>query len=50
MHFLNERWKGVRPVAWGNALRESEFTGWVYQGLCGLENSGTDEQGEQHEI
>lgn len=50
MHFLNERWKGVRPVAWGNALRESEFTGWVYQGLCGLENSGTEEQGEQNEI
>ncbi len=37
-HFLNERWKGVRPIAWGNALRESEFTAWVYQGLCGLDN------------
>lgn len=35
--FLNERWKGIRPVAWGDALRESEFTAWVYQGLCGLE-------------
>ncbi|MGG5839718.1 anaerobic glycerol-3-phosphate dehydrogenase subunit A, partial [Huaxiibacter chinensis] len=35
--FLNERWKGVQPVAWGDALRESEFTRWVYQGLCGLE-------------
>jgi glycerol-3-phosphate dehydrogenase len=35
--FLNERWKGVRPVAWGDALRESEFTSWVYQGLCGLD-------------
>jgi glycerol-3-phosphate dehydrogenase len=34
--FLNERWKGVRPIAWGDALRESEFTKWVYQGLCGL--------------
>ncbi|MEQ9940979.1 anaerobic glycerol-3-phosphate dehydrogenase subunit A [Pectobacterium aroidearum] len=34
--FLNERWKGIRPVAWGNALRESEFTSWIYQGLCGL--------------
>lgn len=34
--FLNERWKGIRPVAWGDALRESEFTAWVYQGLCGL--------------
>ncbi|WP_300004044.1 anaerobic glycerol-3-phosphate dehydrogenase subunit A [uncultured Cedecea sp.] len=35
--FLNERWKGVQPIAWGDALRESEFTRWVYQGLCGLE-------------
>lgn len=35
-HFLNERWKGIRPIAWEDALRESEFTAWVYQGLCGL--------------
>ncbi|WP_417642798.1 anaerobic glycerol-3-phosphate dehydrogenase subunit A [Enterobacter kobei] len=41
--FLNERWKGIRPVAWGDALRESEFTRWVYQGLCGLEKETTDE-------
>ncbi|WP_413483489.1 anaerobic glycerol-3-phosphate dehydrogenase subunit A [Morganella psychrotolerans] len=50
MHFLNERWKGVRPIAWGNALRESEFTSWVYQGLCGLETGADDGQGEQYEI
>ena len=41
--FLNERWKGIKPVAWGDALRESEFTRWVYQGLCGLEKEPTDE-------
>ncbi|AMO48013.1 Anaerobic glycerol-3-phosphate dehydrogenase subunit A [Enterobacter sp. FY-07] len=41
--FLNERWKGVKPVAWGDALRESEFTRWVYQGLCGLEKETDDE-------
>lgn len=41
--FLNERWKGVKPIAWGDALRESEFTRWVYQGLCGLEKESTDE-------
>jgi len=35
-HFLEERWKGVRPLAWGDALRESEFTMWLYQGVCGL--------------
>ncbi|WP_039058746.1 anaerobic glycerol-3-phosphate dehydrogenase subunit A [Enterobacter sp. Bisph1] len=41
--FLNERWKGIKPVAWGDALRESEFTRWVYQGLCGLEKEAEDE-------
>lgn len=46
--FLNERWKGVRPIAWGNALRESEFTSWVYQGLCGL--SIEDQQEEQNAV
>lgn len=42
--FLNERWKGIQPVAWGDTLRESEFTRWVWQGLCGLEKE------QQHEI
>lgn len=34
--FLNERWKGMYPVAWGEALRESEYTQWVYSGVCGM--------------
>ena len=34
--FLEERWKGVRPLVWGDSLRESEFTMWLYQGVCGL--------------
>ncbi|MEE3664108.1 anaerobic glycerol-3-phosphate dehydrogenase subunit A [Brenneria sp. g21c3] len=42
--FLNERWKGIRPVAWGNTLRESEFTSWVYQGLCGLTADDREEE------
>ena len=41
--FLNERWKGVQPIAWGDALRESEFTRWVYLGLCGLPKESQDE-------
>ena len=36
--FLNERWKGMSPVAWGDTLRESEFTSWLYEGVCGLKN------------
>ncbi|RJL23372.1 anaerobic glycerol-3-phosphate dehydrogenase subunit A [Pectobacterium polaris] len=46
--FLNERWKGIRPIAWGNALRESEFTNWIYQGLCGL--SASDSQEDRHAL
>ncbi len=42
--FLNERWRGVQPIAWGDALRESEFTRWVWQGLCGLEKEHQDER------
>ncbi len=34
--FLEERFKGVKPVLWGDALREIEFTYWIYQGLFGL--------------
>lgn len=34
--FLEERWKGIKPVFWGDALRESEFTYWIYEGLFGV--------------
>ena len=34
--FLNERWKGMEPIAWGDPLRESEYTTWVYESVCGL--------------
>lgn len=46
--FLNERWRGIRPIAWGNALRESEFTSWIYQGLCGL--TASDSQEDRHAL
>lgn len=34
--FLNERWKGMEPIAWGDTLRESEYMTWVYESVCGL--------------
>ena len=34
--FLEERWKGIKPVLCGDALREVEFTYWIYEGLFGL--------------
>lgn len=39
--FMNERWKGIYPIAWGDTLRESEYATWVYEGVCGL---NTDEK------
>ena len=35
--FLEERWKGIKPVLWGDSLREIEYTYWIYKGLFGLE-------------
>ncbi len=36
--FLEERWHGIKPVLWGDALKEVEFTYWIYEGLFGLGN------------
>ena len=46
--FLNERWKGVRPVAWGQALGEAQLTATIYQALCGLEKINTKQQDTQN--
>ena len=35
-NFLQERWKGAYPICWGEALREAEYTRWVYGSLCGM--------------
>lgn len=37
-NFVNERWKGMRPVAWGQTLAEANFMSWIYEDLCGLGN------------
>ena len=35
--FMNERWKGMFPVGWGDTLAEAQFTSWIYEGVCGLD-------------
>ena len=42
--FLNERWKGMAPIAWGDTLRESEYMAWVYESVCGLTLSQKQEE------
>lgn len=39
--FVNERWKGMYPVCWSDTLRESEYSQWIYSGVCGLEDKGS---------
>lgn len=41
--FLQERWKGQEPVAWGRSLAESYFTSWIYKGVCGMTNNNSNQ-------
>jgi len=34
--FLEERWKGIRPIAWGTALKEEELIESIYKGIFNL--------------
>ncbi|MCG9595615.1 anaerobic glycerol-3-phosphate dehydrogenase subunit A [Vibrio sp. Isolate25] len=45
--FLEERWKGIQPIFWGDALREAEFSHWIYEGLFGA--SQLDNHAEKKE-
>ncbi len=49
--FLNERWKGMYPIAWGETLVEIQFTSWLYNGVCGLnevESADADNHTTKH--
>jgi glycerol-3-phosphate dehydrogenase len=34
--FLEERWKGIRPILWGTALKEEELIESIYKGIFNL--------------
>ena len=42
--FLNERWKGMYPIAWGDCLRESQLAAWIYNSVCGLSDYNRKEE------
>ncbi|MCH5247766.1 MAG: anaerobic glycerol-3-phosphate dehydrogenase subunit A [Muribaculaceae bacterium] len=42
--FINERWKGMTPVAWGKTLVEAQFMSWIYAGIGGLEGNATHDE------
>ncbi len=35
-NFLEERWKGIRPILWGTSLREEELFESIYKGIFNL--------------
>jgi glycerol-3-phosphate dehydrogenase len=34
--FLEERWKGIRPILWGTAMKEEELIESIYKGIFNL--------------
>jgi glycerol-3-phosphate dehydrogenase len=38
LKFLQERWKGVHPILYGDQLRQSRFDEWVFQGSLDVEH------------
>lgn len=40
--WLEARWRGVRPVAWGEGLREAELVQWLYREVIGLQGAESD--------
>ena len=34
--FLEERWKGIRPILWGTAVKEDELIEYIYKGIFNL--------------
>jgi glycerol-3-phosphate dehydrogenase len=42
-HFLQERWKGVWPILYGDQLRQMRLDDWIFQGLLDVEHLPSEE-------
>jgi glycerol-3-phosphate dehydrogenase len=38
LEFLQERWKGVHPILYGDQLRQARLDDWIFQGLLDVEH------------
>ena len=36
--FLQERWKGMWPILYGDELRQARLDDWIFQGLLDVEH------------
>lgn len=44
--FIQERWKGMNPIAWGDTMNEAQFMSWIYEGVCGVNINKNNNTGE----
>jgi glycerol-3-phosphate dehydrogenase len=42
--FLQERWKGVWPILYGDQLRQARLDDWIFQGLLDVEHLPADDE------
>jgi glycerol-3-phosphate dehydrogenase len=42
--FLQERWKGVWPILYGDQLRQARLDDWIFQGLLDVEHLPSEEE------
>jgi glycerol-3-phosphate dehydrogenase len=40
LKFVQERWKGVHPILYGDQLRQARYDDWVFQGILDIEHAG----------
>jgi glycerol-3-phosphate dehydrogenase len=38
LNFLQERWKGVWPILYGDQLRQARLDDWIFQGVLDVEH------------
>ena len=43
LEFLQERWKGVQPILYGDQLRQARLDEWIFQGLLDIGHLPGDE-------
>jgi glycerol-3-phosphate dehydrogenase len=41
LSFLQERWKGVHPILYGDQVRQARLDDWIFQGLLGVQHLPT---------
>jgi glycerol-3-phosphate dehydrogenase len=41
LSFLEERWKGIHPILYGDQVRQARLDDWIFQGLLGVQHLPT---------